>query len=321
MRVLVTGGAGFIGSFVVERLLDRGESVVCIDDFNPFYDPAIKRHNLRTAMQNPRFTLVEADICDNDALTQVFDSGPFDVVVHLAARAGVRPSIDEPALYYRVNCEGTALLFEQCRRVGVKRITFASSSSVYGLNTKIPFSEADPVLHPISPYAATKRAGELLAFTYSHLYNMDISCLRFFTVYGPRQRPEMAIHRFIDKIEHGDSIVMFGDGSSARDYTYIDDIVDGIVGAVDHHQGYGIYNLGGLNPVLLRDLIKMVGSATGKPVVVRNAAHQPGDVEITCADTELAAQNLHYHPRVSLQEGIRRMVEWYRTERYVPAVK
>lgn len=318
MRLMVTGGAGFIGSMLVERLLARGDEVICIDDFNSFYDPRIKWHNLRFALANPRFTLIEANICDNDALTRAFDSGPIDMLVHLAARAGVRPSIDEPSLYYRVNCEGTALLLEQCRRVGVKKISFASSSSVYGLNTKIPFSEADPVLHPISPYAATKRAGELLAFTYSHLYGMDISCLRFFTVYGPRQRPEMAIHRFIDKIEHGDPITMFGDGTTARDYTYIDDIVDGIVGSIDHHRGYGIYNLGGLNPIRLRDLIDMTASAVGKPVTILAAKDQPGDVEITCADTELAAEKLHYHPKVPLTEGLKRMVEWYRTDRYVP---
>ena len=246
MRFLVTGGAGFIGSHLSETLLNEGHDVVCLDNFNDYYDPRIKRHNLAGLLPQASFRLVEGDILDEPLVHSLFEQGRFDVVVHLAARAGVRPSLEQPMLYQRVNIEGTMRLLEAAVRFGVDRFVMASSSSVYGNNEKAPFSESDNVDHPISPYAATKKACELVGYTYHHLHQLPVTCLRFFTVYGPRQRPDMAIHKFTRLIDEGREITAFGDGSSRRDYTYIDDVIQGIRQSIDHCKGYHVYNLGGV---------------------------------------------------------------------------
>ena len=315
MRHLVTGGAGFIGSHLVGRLLSRGDEVVCLDDFNAFYDPTIKRRNIVDYLDNPGFRLVEGDICDVDAVDRAFAAGPFDRLVHLAARAGVRPSIVEPALYYRVNCEGTVNLLEAAHRAGVDRVVFASSSSVYGSNESVPFRETDNVDNPVSPYAATKKAGELLCHAYHHLYGMHLFCLRFFTVYGPRQRPEMAIHRFIDLLSNGQPVPMFGDGTSSRDYTYVDDIIDGVLRAIDRVEGYRVYNIGESRTVQLRELIEIIAAAVGVTPNVKPLPFQAGDVVTTYADISRMKTELGYDPRTPIEEGIRKMVAWYRGER------
>jgi len=315
MRIMVTGAAGFIGSHLCEALLARGDSVVGLDNFNPFYDPAIKRANLHRCRADDCFTLVEADITDRERMLALFEEGDFHGVVHLAAWAGVRPSIQQPLLYQQVNIEGTLNLLEACRRFGPSKFAFASSSSVYGNRRQGPFCETDPVDNPISPYAATKKAGELLCYTYHHLHAMDISCLRFFTVYGSRQRPEMAIHKFCRLIEDGEPVPMFGDGTSRRDYTHIDDIVQGTVAALDRLGGYRIYNLGGSQTIALKDLIAAIGEALGKEPLIEQRPSQPGDVEITFADIARAKEELGYEPRFPLERGLARFVEWFRAMR------
>lgn len=310
--VLVTGGAGFIGSHLVRRLLDDGERVTILDNFDAFYDPAIKRDNVAPLGPRDRFTLIEGDIRDHDAVDRAFAAGGFDVVVHLAARAGVRPSIDDPELYTSVNLDGTTVLLEACRRHRVDRFVFGSSSSVYGNNPKVPFAEDDPVDRPVSPYAATKKAGEVLCHAHHHLFGIAVSCLRFFTVYGPSQRPEMAIHKFTRRIDRGDAVPMFGDGSSARDYTYVEDIVDGIVRAVDHTTGYHIWNLGGSRTITLADLIATISRALGRRAEIERLPMQPGDVERTWADIGRARNELGWEPKVPIADGIGKFVEWYR---------
>ena len=314
-HVLVTGGAGFIGSHLTRSLLDSGERVTCLDLFDDFYDPALKRENVAPFPQGPDYRLVEGDLRDADLLERVFREGKFDAVIHLAARAGVRPSIEQPALYQDVNVRGTVTLLEACRQHGVRKILFGSSSSVYGNNTKTPFHEEDPVRHPISPYAATKRAGELLAYTYHHLFGLDIFCLRFFTVYGPAQRPEMAIHRFVRLVDEGRPVPMFGDGTSRRDYTYVDDVIQGIRAALDRVSGYRIYNLGESRTVSLNQLIAIIGEALGKEPRVERVPDQAGDVAVTYADISRARAELGYDPGVDLEDGIRRFVEWHRQRR------
>jgi len=309
--VFITGGAGFIGSTLTDRLLERGDRVVCIDDFNDFYDPAIKRRNLTQALTSDRYRLEEGDICNLPLLQRLFDEEQVDAVIHIAARAGVRPSIVEPLLYQKVNVEGSNNLFEVARHHEVGNFVFISSSSVYGENEKVPFAEDDPVNYPISPYAATKRAGELIAHTYHHLFGLNITCLRPFTVYGPRQRPEMAIHLFLRAILEGRPIKMFGDGTSSRDYTYIDDLVDGFIRAIDRPLGYEIINLGEHEVTTLKELIAMIGEAVGKEPIIDQLPMQPGDVPRTFADVTKAKRLLGYEPKVSMREGIRRFVEWY----------
>lgn len=311
-RILVTGAAGFIGSRLTGTLLEAGDAVTCLDLFDDFYDPAVKRRNVAPFLPRPGYALVEGDIRDEALLDATFAAGRFDAVVHLAARAGVRPSIAQPMLYQDVNVRGTAAVLEACRRHGVRKVIFGSSSSVYGDNAKIPFSEDDPVERPISPYAATKRAGELLAFTYHHLHQLDVFCLRFFTVYGPGQRPEMAIHRFVREIDAGRPIQMFGDGGTRRDYTYVDDIVQGICGALDRVQGYRIFNLGESRTIELAALIEAIGLALGKTPRVERHPEQPGDVPVTYADIRRARAELDYRPQVDLPEGLARFVEWFR---------
>ncbi len=315
MHILLTGAAGFIGSHLAERLLAEGHTIVGLDDFNDFYDPARKRHNLAQVVNRDNFRLVEGDILDYPLLGQLFATESFDAIIHLAARAGVRPSIREPLLYQEVNCRGTNNLLEMARQHGVGVFLFASSSSVYGANKKIPFSEDDPVDCPVSPYAATKKAGELLCYTYHHLFGLSVSCLRFFTVYGPRQRPDMAIHKFTRLIDTGQKVPMFGDGSSRRDYTFITDIIDGVVAALQRCRGYAIYNLGESRTVELRYLISLISAALGKEALVERLPEQPGDVPITYADISRAQRALDYAPKVPIEEGIERFIAWYRTER------
>jgi len=312
MNVLVTGGAGFIGSHVVERLLGRGERVVVLDDFNDFYDPAVKRRNAAAFASRAR--VVEADIVDAAKLRETFQQGRFDTVVHLAARAGVRPSLAQPELYTRVNIVGTQNLLELAREFRVPKFIFGSSSSVYGVNEKVPFAEADPIFHPISPYAATKLAGEALCHVYHHLYGIDIACLRFFTVYGPRQRPDLAIHKFTRAIAAGKPIEIFGDGSTARDYTYVDDILQGVFAALDRQLGYSIINLGESRTVKLLELVGLIEKALGKKAGVRSLPPQPGDVPITFADISKAKRLLDYRPQVGIEEGIARFVDWFKQQ-------
>jgi len=310
--ILITGAAGFIGSHLSERLVARGERVVGIDNFNDFYDPAMKRHNVEGLLAGDAFTLVEGDIRDAAALRRAFAEHAPAAVVHLAAMAGVRPSLQDPSHYHDVNCTGTARLLEAAREAGCARVVFGSSSSVYGGNTKVPFHEDDEVLRPVSPYAATKRAGELTCYTFHHLYEMDVACLRFFTVYGPRQRPEMAIHKFVRLVEADRPLPVFGDGTTERDYTYVDDVLDGIVKALDRSRGYRIYNLGESRTISLRGLVDAIGRAVGRTPRIDWQPMQPGDVVRTYADVGRARAELGYDPRVGLEEGLERFVAWYR---------
>lgn len=314
---LVTGAAGFIGSHTVDALLDRGWNVVGLDNFDPFYGAELKRANLGEITRRTdaaRFTFIEADIRDGAAVERVFGAHALDAVVHLAARAGVRPSIEQPALYASVNVGGTTNLLEAARRRKGLRFLLASSSSVYGNNKKAPFAETDDVNEPISPYAATKRACELIAHTYHHLYGLPVACLRFFTVFGPRQRPDLAIARFMRLISAGEPVPMFGDGSTSRDYTYIDDIIAGELAALDHVAEHGcrVWNLGGSSPVTLSEMIEAVARAVGRPARVERLPTQPGDVERTYADLSRSGRELGYRPSTSFDEGLRRQWAWLR---------
>jgi UDP-glucuronate 4-epimerase len=312
MNSLITGAAGFIGSHLCQRLVGQDATVVGLDNFDPFYDTAIKRDNLAALSASPRFKLIEGDIRDKALVKTIFQQGNFDTVVHLAAKAGVRPSIQDPVGYVDTNINGTAVLLEAAREAKIKKFIFASSSSVYGNNKKVPFSETDNVDNPISPYAATKKAGELICYTYSHLYQMDMTCLRFFTVYGPRQRPDLAIHKFARLIEQNEPIPVYGDGSMERDFTYIDDILDGIVASMKCCKGYNIYNLGESRPVRLDVLIAELEKALGKKAIINRQPEQPGDVKRTFADVQKAVRELNYQPNTHLADGLKRFVEWLR---------
>jgi UDP-glucuronate 4-epimerase len=313
-NILVTGGAGFIGSHLVDHLLVEGEwAVTVIDDFNDFYPPEIKRQNVRAHQQNPAYKLIEADIRDQSSLEQIFVDTRFEAIVHLAARAGVRPSLKDPQLYTETNINGTLNLLEQARHHAVKQFVFGSSSSVYGINAKVPFSEEDPIRQPISPYATTKAAGELLCHTYSHLYDLRSVCLRFFTVYGARQRPDLAIHKFASLISQGKSIPVFGDGSTRRDYTYVDDIIAGIRAAIDFDQSnYEVINLGESRTVELKELISLIEQELGQKAIIDPQPLQPGDVPQTFADISKARRLLGYNPQTQIEDGIHRFVEWFR---------
>lgn len=313
MAILITGGAGFVGSHIVEALLARGDEVVVLDDFNDYYAPAVKERNLAAVRDQPGLRLVRGDIADEAAIAQAFGACPIHAVVHLAARAGVRPSLRDPILYERVNVQGTLLLLEAARQAEVGRFIFASSSSVYGESATVPFSESDPADRPISPYAATKRAGELLCHTYFHLYGLPVACMRLFTVYGPRQRPDLAIHAFARNIWAGEPIFAFGDGASARDYTFVTDIVDGFLAALNHPQpfAYEIFNLGNSRPVQLKTLIHLIENALGRTAIVEQAPEQPGDVPLTYADISKSKRLLGYQPSVSIEEGIERFCGWF----------
>lgn len=315
MNFLITGGAGFIGSHVAERLLRADHAVWALDDLNEYYPAVLKRQNVAevTAIGGSRFQFRQGDITDRAAVDRVFSETAFDQVIHLAARAGVRPSLLEPALYQRVNVEGTVNLLEAGRERGVKKWVIASSSSVYGLNSKMPFSESDPIFSAISPYAASKLACEALGHVYHHIYGFDVAMLRFFTVYGPRQRPDLAIFKFATHIEAGRPITVFGDGSTARDYTFIDDIVDGIMACTDRRLGYEILNLGESQTVRLDQLIALLERALGRKAILDRQPLQPGDVPRTFADISKAAALLGYRPKTRIEAGILRFVEWFRT--------
>ena len=312
--ILVTGGAGFIGSHLCERLLEEGHSVICLDNFDSYYDPNLKIRNVEEISNKypGPFTMVTGDIRNRDHLTELFKKNRIDAVFHLAARAGVRPSIVDPLLYEDVNLRGTITLLEVCKEFGMKNFIFASSSSVYGENQRVPFSETDLDIQPISPYGATKRAGELLCYSYHHLYGIHIACLRIFTAYGPRQRPEMAIHKFTSLMDQEKEIQMYGDGSSKRDYTYIDDLIDGMMAVLQRHKGFEIYNLGESRTTSLKELIRMIEEYLGKKAKILAMEPQPGDVSITYADITKAKRLLNYQPKIEMGEGIKRFVEWYK---------
>jgi len=311
MNVLVTGGAGFIGSHLCERLVSDGHRLTIMDELNDFYAPAMKHANLDAIRAAGPFTFFECDICDRKRVFSALESSRPEVIVHLAARAGVRPSVADPLLYERVNVRGTMTLLEAARVFRVKRFVFASSSSVYGVTDRVPFSESDYRGLPASPYAATKAAGEALCYTYSHLYGIAAVCLRFFTVFGPRQRPDLAIRKFTEMIEEGLTIPVFGDGSTRRDYTFVDDIVQGVVSAMAYDCAYEIFNLGNSQPVSLTKMIETIEQAIGKRARIRRLPEQPGDVPLTYADVSKAGRLLGYAPKTPIQEGIPKYVEWY----------
>jgi UDP-glucuronate 4-epimerase len=314
MKVFVTGAAGFIGSSLCESLLGDGVEVLGLDNFDDFYSPALKRANLRPSLQSRRFRLVEGDFRDPELLDRILAEARPEAVVHLGARAGVRPSLEQAPLYVDVNVTGTARLLDSSRRHGVQRFLFASSSSVYGKRPVEPFAEEDDADHPVSPYAATKRAGELLCSTHHQLWGLPITCLRFFTVYGPRQRPEMAIHAFARRIAAGEPIAVFGDGSALRDFTYIADIIAGVRAALDRCAGFRILNLGCGRTVRVMDAIRLLEAELGREARIEFQPVEPGDVPVTLANVSAARRELGYEPKVVIEEGIRRFVEWFREQ-------
>src|SRR6266478_2548941 len=310
MRILVTGGAGFIGSHLVEKLLGAGHAVAILDDFNDFYDPQIKRANIAALSKD--VPVHHVDLREDAAVRNLFHREKFDTIAHLAARAGVRPSIQHPQLYYDTNVAGTLHLLDAARATGVERFIFASSSSVYGVCKTVPFSEEQHLTQTISPYAATKIAGEFLCSTYSHLYQLRVVALRYFTVYGPRQRPDLAIHRFTRRIHAGQPIEQFGDGTTRRDYTYIDDVIQGTIAALQYEGPlFDIFNLGENETIQLKDLIVAIENALGKKAKINQLPEQPGDMPLTCADISKARKLLDYRPTTRLNEGLPRFVEWF----------
>lgn len=309
IKILITGAAGFIGSNLTDSLLNLGHAVLGIDNFDSFYGRSIKEANIRVALQNNSFTLMEGDIRDKEFLDKCFSFFKPELVIHLAAKAGVRPSIANPVEYYDVNVMGTLNILEIMKKYNLKKLIFASSSSVYGNNKKVPFSEADPVDNPISPYAATKKAGELLCHTYHHLYDFDIFCLRFFTVYGSRQRPDLAIHKFTKAILENETITLYGDGSSRRDYTHIDDIVEGVLDAMKNLKGFDIFNLGESDTTPLLNLVSIIETATNKKAILKFLPMQDGDVVQTYADISKSRKFLGYNPKVKIEAGIERFVD------------
>ena len=311
-RILVTGAAGFIGSHLCDRLIGQGSFVTGLDNFDSFYSRSIKEANISDCLSETKFKLVEGDIRDAGCVERILKGDKIEIIVHLAAKAGIRPSLEDPLSYNDVNVMGTVVLLEGARKFGVEKFIFGSSSSVYGNNEKVPFAETDNVDLPISPYAATKKAGELICHTYNHLYGINVTCLRFFTVYGPRQRPDLAIHKFVRLIEAGQAIPVFGDGSMRRDFTYIDDIIDGVVSAIENCGGYEIYNLGESKPIRLDKLIGEIEKALGKKAVIDQLPIQPGDVEQTYADVTKAREELGYSPKTEIVDGLTKFVKWFR---------
>ena len=311
MKILVTGAAGFIGSHAAEKLVSHNHTVIGIDNFDPFYPKSFKIHNLGNLRNSDQFIFQEGNILDSEFLREIFTMHNIDVVIHLAAKAGVRPSIDNIQDYYETNVTGTVVLLETMRAQGVSKMLFASSSSIYGNNPKVPFSEEDFVDNPISPYASTKKSGELLAHVFCHLYGFDISCLRFFTVFGPRQRPDLAIHKFTRLIDLGLPLPFFGDGTTARDYTYVDDITEGIICALDNLGGYKVFNLGESRVVRLKELIEVIERRLGKKARLDIKPMQSGDVQITYADISKAKNEIQYNPTFTLDSGIDLFVSWY----------
>jgi len=314
INILVTGGAGFIGSNLIEKLLKEGYEVVCLDNFNDYYNPQIKRNNIKSFLKERNFNLVEVDVRDKDTLKKIFEKYKFRKVIHLAAQAGVRLSLKQPNLYIDVNVNGTLNLLELSREYKITNFIFGSSSSVYGGTKEIPFSEKGE-LKPISPYGVSKRAGELLCSTYNHLYNLPVTILRFFTVYGPRQRPDMAIHKFTKLIDEGKEIYLYGNGETSRDYTYISDIVEGIISALNKDFNYEIFNLGNSNPTNLSYLISLIEKNLGKSAKIKYLPEQPGDPSITFADISKSKGMLNYNPKIKIEKGIKRFIEWYKNEK------
>ena len=315
MNILVTGGAGFIGSHLCEKLINLGFKVICIDNFDDFYKPAIKENNISKIIKDNNFKIYRVDICNLEQIDEIFSKNNIELVIHLAAKAGVRPSIKDPLLYEKVNVTGTVNLLECCKNHNISKLIFASSSSVYGGNKKIPFSEDDNVDYPISPYAATKKAGELICHTYHSLYKISVFCFRFFTVYGPRQRPEMAIHKFTRQILNGERIEIYGNGSSSRDYTYIDDIISGVAGSLDKINGFEVINLGNSNSVKLISLVGLIEDITGSKAKLKFVESQPGDVFMTYADIGKAKKMLKYSPETNIKEGLIKFIEWYKEKK------
>ncbi|MFI3283846.1 MAG: SDR family NAD(P)-dependent oxidoreductase [Erysipelotrichaceae bacterium] len=322
-KIFITGGAGFIGSTCSKRLLNEGHEIVAIDNFNAYYDPSLKEKNAEevktvAAMNKSNYQLIKGDIRDADLIEQLFSNHQFDVVIHWAANAGVRPSIEDPKYYVDVNINGLMNVLEAMRTHDVKKLVFISSSSVYGNNKKVPFSEMDIVDHPISPYAATKKAGELLCHTYKSLFNIDTHCLRYFTVYGPKQRPDLAINKFTRFMLNDEAIPMFGDGSTSRDYTYVDDIVEGTILSMQyllaHDDVFDVFNLGGSNPISLKEMIQVIGNALNIEPKIEQLPMQPGDVDITYSDFSHAKEILGYNPKTSFEQGINNFVSWYKKE-------
>lgn len=318
MRVLVTGGAGFIGSHVCERLTARGDQVVIVDSFDKFYSPAVKRRNVEQLLRDGGAQLIEADISDLETIAGSL-STPVDAIIHLAARAGVRPSLEKPLEYARTNVEGTLAVLELARRLGIRPFVFGSSSSVYGDATPVPFRESEPASEPISPYAATKRAGELLCRSHAHLFGLSIICVRLFTVYGPRQRPDLAIHKFARLMSDGRPIPFYGDGSTERDYTFVADIVDGVVRALDwalaaEPHAFEIVNLGESQTTSLSHLVDMISAELGVEAKLDRQPQQPGDVQRTYASVDKARTLLGYDPRTSMEDGIRQFVDWFKAQ-------
>lgn len=305
MIILITGCAGFIGSNLTKALLKRGDRVIGLDNFDDYYPRSVKEKNISNFVNDTSFTLIEGDIRDKKVVFEALIQNDVEAIIHLAARAGVRPSIDDPLLYTDVNVNGTTLLLEAASKLGIKKFIFASSSSVYGNNKSVPFKESDNVDFPISPYAATKKAGELICYTFHKLYKLNVSCLRFFTVYGPGQRPEMAISNFVERIIANKEISVFANGNSLRDYTFVDDIVSGIILSLDNLEGYNIFNLGGASPIKLLDLIGIIERCLLKKAIIKLEPVQPGDVDQTFADCSLANSKLNYIPKISIEQGIR----------------
>ena len=318
-RILLTGGAGFIGSHVAEALLRKHVGLSIVDNLDDFYSPAWKRANLDAIRRMGSFEFFDHDICSEERMRETIARVRPEIIIHLAARAGVRPSIEQPRLYERVNVSGTVNILELCREFRVSRLIFGSSSSVYGASSRAPFSESQSDLHPISPYAATKLAAELLCYTHAHLYELPVVVLRFFTVYGPRQRPDLAIHKFVARIEAGKPLPIFGNGETGRDYTYIDDIVAGVLSALEYAPSstfgapFEIFNLGNSQPVKLLELVRLVEQMTGKKAAIQQEALQQGDVPLTWADISKAQKLLGYRPQTTIEEGLKKFVEWYRT--------
>ena len=316
MAVLVTGGAGFIGSSLADFLLKKDYKVVVIDNFCNFYDPSIKRNNVKDNLDNPNYKLYEIDLRCKSDVEKVFRENKIDVVIHLAAMAGVRPSIENPILYQEVNCIGTQNLLEVMKEYGVKNLVMASSSSVYGNNKKVPFKETDIVDYAISPYAATKKSNEVMTHVYHKLFNMNVIMLRFFTVYGPRQRPDLAINKFTRLMLNDEEVTMFGDGTTSRDYTYIDDIVSGIYSSINYvlnnNDVYEIVNLGNSSPISLKEMINTIAEVLNKEPKIKEMPMQQGDVNITYADISKAKEMLNYDPKTPFKEGIEKFVKWYK---------
>ena len=317
MNILVTRGAGFIGSHVCETLLKREDKVICVDNFNDYYNPSIKENNIKSFLKNKNFKLYKIDILEKKELTKIFKKNKIDKIVHLAARAGVRPSLIDPQLYNEVNVTGTLNLLELAKEFKINNFVFGSSSSVYGINKKVPFSENDNLDNMISPYAISKRSAELHCKTYSKLYNLNITCLRFFTVYGPKGRPDMAVYKFTDSIKKCNYIEVYGNGNSERDYTYVDDIVKGILFALDKNLKFEIINLGNSNPVKLSYLIKLIEKNINKKAKIKRLKDQEGDVPITYADISKAKRLLNWKPEIKIEEGIKLFVDWYKDEKKV----